>query len=108
MQYTQLGHTDLHVSRLAFGTWSFGGDWGPAQVEESRRAIRKALDLWINFFDTAQACGFGAAETVLAEALLDEIKHHRNSVVVATNGGPPKQDDWRCQVGLRESGTGQL
>ena len=91
MEYTQLGHTDLHVSRIAFGTWSFGGDWGPVQVDESRRAIHKALELGINLFDTAQAYGFGASETILGEALQPEIKHHRNGVVLATKGGLRQQ-----------------
>ncbi len=88
-----MGTADLHVSRLAFGAWSFGGDWGPVQADESKRAIRKAFDLGINFFDTAQAYGFGAAETVLGEALLDEIKHHRDGMLPATKGGLRKQGD---------------
>ena len=87
MEYTRLGQTDLHVSRIAFGTWSFGGEWGPVQADESKRAIRKALDLGINFFDTAQAYGFGASERIVGEALQDEIKNHRHEVVLATKGG---------------------
>jgi hypothetical protein len=43
MEYAQFGQTDLHVSRIAFDTWSFGGDWGAVQLEDSKRAIRKAL-----------------------------------------------------------------
>src|SRR5215210_7756079 len=84
MQYTRLGRTDLHVSRIAFGTWSFGGDWGPVQVDEGKAAIRKALDLGINFFDTAQAYGFGASEQMLGEALRSEIRSRRHEVVLAT------------------------
>lgn len=87
MQYTQLGRTDLHISRVAFGTWSFGGDWGAVEAEESRQAIRRALELGINFFDTAQAYGFGASETILGQALRDEISSRRESVVLATKGG---------------------
>jgi aryl-alcohol dehydrogenase-like predicted oxidoreductase len=93
MEYTQLGLTDLHVSRLAFGTWSFGGEWGPVQVEDGKAAIRTALDLGINFFDTAQAYGFGASEHMLGEALRPEIKAHRHKVVVATKGGLRKEGD---------------
>ena len=65
MEYTRLGQTDLHVSKLAFGTWAFGGEWGPVDVENGKAAIRKALELGINFFDTAQAYGFGASEEML-------------------------------------------
>src|SRR5438132_14232247 len=87
MEYTQLGRTDLHVSRVAFGTWSFGGEWGPVQVDDGKAAIRKALDLGINFFDTAQAYGFGASEQMLGEALRTELKTRRRGVVLATKGG---------------------
>ena len=87
MEYTRLGHTDLHVSRLAFGTWAFGGDWGPVDIGEGKAAIRKALDLGINFFDTAQAYGFGASEQMLGEALRSEIASRRHEVVLATKGG---------------------
>jgi aryl-alcohol dehydrogenase-like predicted oxidoreductase len=47
----------------------FGGDWGAADLEESRDAIHHALDVGINLFDTAQGYGFGVAEQVLGEAL---------------------------------------
>jgi aryl-alcohol dehydrogenase-like predicted oxidoreductase len=93
MEFIQLGRTDLHVSRLAFGTWSFGGDWGPVQVEDGKAAIRAALDLGINFFDTAQAYGFGASEQMLGEALQPEIRAHRHDVVLATKGGLRRQGD---------------
>lgn len=104
MEYRQLGQTDLHVSRIAFGTWSFGGEWGPVQADESKRAIRKALDLGINFFDTAQAYGFGASETILGEALRDEIRNRRDSVVLATKGGLRREGD---QL-VRDSSSGWL
>lgn len=93
MEYTQLGKTDLHVSRLGFGTWSFGGEWGPVQVDEGKAAVRKAFDLGINFFDTAQAYGFGASERMLGQALRTELKSHRHQVVIATKGGLRKQGD---------------
>ena len=92
MEYTQLGRTDLHVSRIAFGTWSFGGEWGAVQIEDSKRAIRKALDLGINFFDTAQAYGFGASEAILHAALQPEIKSHRHQMILATKGGLRRED----------------
>src|SRR5579859_2094652 len=93
MEYIQFGQTDLYVSRLAFGTWSFGGDWGPVQVDDGKAAIRKALDLGINFFDTAQAYGFGASEQMLGEALRGEIAGHRHEVVIATKGGLRQEGD---------------
>jgi len=104
MEFTQLGQTDLHVSRIAFGTWSFGGDWGAVEAEASKRTIRRALDLGINFFDTAQAYGFGASETILGEALRDEIKAKRHGIVLATKGGLRKDG---AQL-VRDASTGWL
>ena len=54
MRYVEFGRTDLDVSAICFGTWQAGGDWGAPQEEDLKAAIRRALDLGINFFDTAQ------------------------------------------------------
>ena len=68
MQYTTLGRSGLEVSRICFGSWQFGGDWGAVEREEAIAAVRRALDLGVTFFDTAQAYGFGESEALLAEA----------------------------------------
>jgi aryl-alcohol dehydrogenase-like predicted oxidoreductase len=85
MERTTLGRSGLEVSRVCFGTWQFGGDWGAIDRGEAKAAVRRALDLGITFFDTAQAYGFGRSESLLAEALGDDI--HRDDIVVATKGG---------------------
>jgi aryl-alcohol dehydrogenase-like predicted oxidoreductase len=85
MQYIELGRSGLRVSRICFGTWQFGGDWGAVEREDAKAAVRAALDNGITFFDTAQAYGFGESEALLAEALGDDIG--RDDVVVATKGG---------------------
>jgi aryl-alcohol dehydrogenase-like predicted oxidoreductase len=85
MRYIELGKSGLTVSRICFGTWQFGGDWGSIDRDEAIAAVRAALDTGVTFFDTAQAYGFGASEALLAEALGDDI--HRDDVVVATKGG---------------------
>jgi len=87
MQYTQLGERGPNVSRIAFGNWSAGGDWGGVDLAGAIAAIRAALDLGITFFDTARAYGFGAAEELLGEALRPEITSARESIVIATKGG---------------------
>jgi aryl-alcohol dehydrogenase-like predicted oxidoreductase len=87
MEYTRLGKTDLQISRVAFGTWAFGGDWGQFDLEQSKAAIRKAFNMGINFFDTAQAYGFGVSERVLGDALQSEIKTRRSELILATKGG---------------------
>jgi len=85
MEYIQLGTSGLNVSRICFGTWQFGGDWGAVERGEAIAAVRAALDRGVTFFDTAQAYGFGESEALLAEALGDDI--HRDDVIVATKGG---------------------
>ena len=87
MKYTQLGQTSLTVSKVCYGTWQFGGDWGSFEVQEAQAAIRQALELGITFFDTAQAYGFGKSEQVLGEALRSELKSHRDKITIASKGG---------------------
>jgi aryl-alcohol dehydrogenase-like predicted oxidoreductase len=87
----RLGQSDLRVSAIAFGTWAFGGDWGTADLEESRNAVHHALELGINFFDTAQGYGFGAAEQMLGAAVRDRTT--RGEVVIATKGGLRMEGD---------------
>ena len=87
MRMTTLGRSGLQVSRIAFGTWSFGGDWGAVDTEAAQAAIRYARELGVNFFDTAQAYGSGTAEEILGDALRDELDSHRDQLVIATKGG---------------------
>jgi hypothetical protein len=84
MQYVTLGKSDLQVSRVAFGTWQLGGDWGPTDTLAATLAIRRAAEFGVNFFDTAQAYGFGASEELLASALQGLP---REELVLATKGG---------------------
>jgi aryl-alcohol dehydrogenase-like predicted oxidoreductase len=93
MRYTRFGQTNLEVSRICFGTWQVGGDWGAPEERELKAAMRRALELGINFFDTAQAYGFGASEQLLGKALEPEIKNHRAEVVLATKGGLRMEGD---------------
>jgi aryl-alcohol dehydrogenase-like predicted oxidoreductase len=87
MQYMQLGARGPRVSRIAFGNWSAGGDWGSVDRDAAIGAVRAAHDLGITLFDTARAYGFGAAEELLGEALRPQIRSARESIVIATKGG---------------------
>ncbi|MGH8110421.1 MAG: aldo/keto reductase [Rhodanobacteraceae bacterium] len=93
MQYKQLGKRGPRVSRIAFGNWSAGGDWGAVNQPEAIAATRAALELGINLFDTARAYGFGVAEELLGKALEPEIRSRRESIVIATKGGLRKTGD---------------
>jgi aryl-alcohol dehydrogenase-like predicted oxidoreductase len=83
MEDTKLGRSGLVVSRIAFGTWQLGGEWGATDETEAVAAIRRAADGGVTLFDTAQGYGFGASERLLAKAL----DGHRDGLVVATKGG---------------------
>src|SRR3954447_16449999 len=88
-----LGMTDLDVSPIAFGTWQLGGEWGAFDEDEAIAAIRRARELGVNLFDTAQGYGFGASERVLGRALRDDLDHRREEVVIATKGGLRMTED---------------
>lgn len=84
MEYKRLGLTDLEVSRVGFGCWAIGGHgWGKVDDQESIRAVRRAFDLGVNFFDTADIYGFGHSEEILCKALGED----RKRVVIATKFG---------------------
>ncbi|TMC44896.1 MAG: aldo/keto reductase [Chloroflexi bacterium] len=91
MRKVRLGKTDLQVSVIAFGTWSFGGDWGAFDADEAKKTVARALDLGITFFDTAQGYGFGESERFLADALWSTVR--RDGVVLATKGGLRKDGE---------------
>jgi aryl-alcohol dehydrogenase-like predicted oxidoreductase len=101
MDTARLGMTELEVTRIAFGTWQIGGDWGSFDQRQAVAAIRHARDLGINLFDTAQAYGFGASERLLGEALRDDLDNRRDEVVIATKGGL-RDDDERPRDSSRE------
>ncbi len=86
MDYVKLGSSGLKVSRLCLGTMTYGSskwrDW-VLDEDESRRFILRALELGINFFDTADMYSWGASEEVLGRALRD-FGTSRDRVVVAT------------------------
>lgn len=84
MEYNKLGSTDLEISCIGFGCWAIGGHgYGKVDDRESIRAIHKALDLGINFFDTADVYGFGHSEEILSKALGSQ----RTKVIIATKFG---------------------
>ncbi|MDE3105304.1 MAG: aldo/keto reductase [Acidobacteriota bacterium] len=74
MQTKQLGNSDMHLTPIGFGAWAIGGGdwayaWGPQDDKDSIAAIHKAIDLGINWIDTAAIYGLGHSEEVVARAL---------------------------------------
>src|SRR5947207_4524043 len=85
MDFTRLGSTGLKVSRLCLGCMTYGSpkwrDWVLSE-EDSRPFIQRALELGINFFDTADMYSLGKSEEVVGRALRDFAK--RDEIVLAT------------------------
>ena len=74
LKTAQLGSTGLDITRVGFGAWAIGGGgwefgWGPQEDEQSLEAIHRALELGVNWIDTAAAYGFGHSEEVVGRAL---------------------------------------
>jgi len=67
MQYRELGRTGFRVSSVSFGSWAIGGTWGDVDDRESIAALHRALDLGVNFFDTADVYGDGHSERLLRQ-----------------------------------------
>ena len=66
MEYRELGRTGWKVSAISFGAWAIGNEWGTVDDKESLAALHRALDVGINFFDTADVYGDGRSEKLLA------------------------------------------
>ncbi len=104
MDKRTLGNSGIEVSPMGLGCWAIGGPfwrggtpvgWGEVDDHESIAAIRRALDLGITFFDTADVYGTGHSEEVLARAL----HGHRDEVVIATKFGSTYESATRQATG---------
>jgi aryl-alcohol dehydrogenase-like predicted oxidoreductase len=83
MNYRELGRTGFKVSEISFGAWAIGNDWGNVDDSESLAALNRAVDLGVNFFDTADVYGDGRSEKLLAE-----LKRERGEeIIIATKAG---------------------
>jgi len=83
MQYRLLGRTGWKVSTVSFGAWAIGGTWGTVEDAESMAALHRAVDLGVNFFDTADVYGDGRSERLLAQLK----KERGNDFYIATKTG---------------------
>ena len=84
MKYRVLGTTALQVSEVGFGVWTVGTNWwGKIDEDEGVRLLRRAFDLGINFFDTADTYGDGYGEEIMAKAL----HRQRHDIVIGTKFG---------------------
>lgn len=110
MQYRELGKSGIRVSTVAIGCWAMAGDqyWGPQDESQALAALRTALDVGINFFDTAELYGDGYSEELIGKAL----EGRRREAVIASKAsnqhlsGPDLRR--ACQASLRRLRTDYL
>ncbi|MCX8092829.1 MAG: aldo/keto reductase [Candidatus Goldbacteria bacterium] len=94
MQKRKLGWTDLEISVIGIGTWALGGpgwkfSWGPQDDNDTIKTIHKAIDMGINWIDTAPVYGLGHAEEIVGKA----IKGIRKDLIIATKCGRRWKED---------------
>jgi aryl-alcohol dehydrogenase-like predicted oxidoreductase len=83
MQYRELGRTGWSVSTISFGAWAIGGSWGTVDDQESLAALERAIELGVNFIDTADVYGDGRSERLVAE-----LRRRRSQEIhIATKAG---------------------
>jgi aryl-alcohol dehydrogenase-like predicted oxidoreductase len=83
VNYRELGRTGFRVSSISFGAWAIGNAWGEVKSDESLSALHRAVDLGVNFFDTADVYGDGLSERLLAQLKSER----REEIIVATKAG---------------------
>ncbi|MGO8788257.1 MAG: aldo/keto reductase [Terriglobia bacterium] len=83
MRYRELGRTGWKVSEISFGAWAIGSAWGKVDDAESMAALHRAIDLGVNFIDTADVYGAGHSERLVARLK----KERRETIHVATKAG---------------------
>ena len=117
VEYRELGRSGIRVSEVGFGAWAIGGDaWGPVEDADSVAAMGRALDLGVNFIDTADVYGDGRSESLVARVM----EGRRDEVVLSTKGGlmghhrdperepvydRPEKVIEACEASLRRLGT---
>src|ERR1035437_3787132 len=91
MEYRKFGNLGWDVSEIGFGAWAIGGDmWGPQKDSDSFDALNKAVDLGVNFIDTAQGYGKGHSEEIIGRFL----KNRNETIYIATKIPPVEGTNW--------------
>jgi aryl-alcohol dehydrogenase-like predicted oxidoreductase len=100
MRYRTLGRTGLSVSEIGYGAWGIGGSmWIGAREDESVRALHRAIELGVNFIDTAR--GYGESERIVGRV----VREHANDQVYVATKVPPRNGVWPAPDGLDPART---
>ena len=95
MKYRTFGRMNWQVSEIGFGAWAIGGDaWGPQKDEDSLQALNLALDLGVNFIDTAQGYGKGHSEELIGKILKERGEKIGGGKIKIATKIPPTPGNW--------------
>jgi aryl-alcohol dehydrogenase-like predicted oxidoreductase len=89
MRHRDFGRTGVRVSEIGFGAWAIGGGWGPQPDADSIAALHRALDLGVDFVDTAAGYGNGRSER-----LIGQVRRERRETVFVATKTPPLPGEW--------------
>jgi myo-inositol catabolism protein IolS len=107
MEYRKLGRSDLAVSTVCMGCWALAGGalWGDQDEQEAIGALHTALDLGVNFFDTAEGYGAGDSEIILGKAFRDRRDQAIIATKVSENHMHPAELRQACEASLQRLQT---
>ena len=100
MRYRAFGRLGWNISDIGFGAWAIGGSWGSQSDADSLAALHKALDLGVNFIDTAQVYGDGRSERVIAKALQERKRDRAHDRIFVATKIPPAPGAWEGVPGF--------
>ena len=94
MKYRSFGRHGFNCSEIGFGAWAIGGSWGAQADTDSLAALHRALDLGVNFIDTAAGYGDGRSERLIGQALRERLAAGKKTTVFVATKTPPAAGIW--------------
>ena len=94
MHFRSFGRHGIHCSEIGFGGWAIGGSWGAQSDRDSLAALHRALDLGVNFIDTAAGYGSGRSERLIGQVLRERTAAGSNTRVYVATKTPPTAGIW--------------
>jgi len=94
MKHRAFGRHPFNVSEIGFGAWAIGGSWGAQADTDSLAALHRALDLGVNFIDTAAGYGDGRSEKLIAQVLRERAAAGKKERIFVATKTPPSDGTW--------------
>src|SRR6266542_3750818 len=94
MKTRLFGKHAIECSEIGFGAWAIGGSWGAQADDDSLAALNRALDLGVNFIDTAAGYGNGRSEKLIGQVLRERAASGKKERVFVATKTPPADGTW--------------